>query len=536
MVLKFKKLKLQSRITLFIGTLILFVIVLTSFLFYYILSETVEEQTGKRALHVAKAVATIPEIHEAFQTEDPSVIIQPIVEKIRVETDAEFIVVGNTEGIRYAHPVRDRIGEEMVGGDNKGVLEDGKSYISKATGTLGPSLRGKVPIRDQENHIIGVVSVGFSMEDIHDVAEAYGNRVLWIAVVGLVIGIIGSMYLARSIKKLMFGLEPEEISSLYEERSAVIQSVREGIMVIDKEGCINLVNQAAYEILSLEKKQNIIGDSILKIIPNTSILEVLRTGEEQLDRQLDIKGQAVIANRLPIIVGNVVIGVVSSFRLKSEMDQLTEELSQAKRYTEALRAQAHEYNNLLYTLSGLIQLESYDEAMELIHKETAVYQEFVQFIMERIQNPWLGGILIGFYNRARELKIDFILDRESSLQKLGSHIDSNHVVSILGNLITNAFEATENNHENEKRVRLFVTDMGEEIVIEIEDSGLGVDDTLIAYIFNRGFSTKEGEKRGYGLAKVNELVEELHGSIAIEKGDLGGALFIVALPKESGEL
>lgn len=263
---------------------------------------------------------------------------------------------------------------------------------------------------------------------------------------------------------------------------------------------------------------------------------MLRTGEEQLDRQLDIKGQAVIANRLPIIVGNVVIGVVSSFRLKSEMDQLTEELSQAKRYTEALRAQAHEYNNLLYTLSGLIQLESYDEAMELIHKETAVYQEFVQFIMERIQNPWLGGILIGFYNRARELKIDFILDRESSLQKLGSHIDSNHVVSILGNLITNAFEATENNHENEKRVRLFVTDMGEEIVIEIEDSGLGVDDTLIAYIFNRGFSTKEGEKRGYGLAKVNELVEELHGSIAIEKGDLGGALFIVALPKESGEL
>lgn len=79
-----------------------------------------EEQTGKRALHVAKAVATIPEIHEAFQTEDPSVIIQPIVEKIRVETDAEFIVVGNTEGIRYAHPVRDRIGEEMVGAITKG--------------------------------------------------------------------------------------------------------------------------------------------------------------------------------------------------------------------------------------------------------------------------------------------------------------------------------------------------------------------------------------------------------------------------------
>lgn len=67
MVLKFKKLKLQPRITLTISTLILVVLMLTSYLFYYILSETVEEQIGKRALHVAKTVAAIPEIQEAFQ-------------------------------------------------------------------------------------------------------------------------------------------------------------------------------------------------------------------------------------------------------------------------------------------------------------------------------------------------------------------------------------------------------------------------------------------------------------------------------------
>ena len=62
-----KKLKLQPRITLTISTLILVVLLLTSYLFYYILSETVEEQIGKRALHVAKTVAAIPEIQEAFQ-------------------------------------------------------------------------------------------------------------------------------------------------------------------------------------------------------------------------------------------------------------------------------------------------------------------------------------------------------------------------------------------------------------------------------------------------------------------------------------
>lgn len=528
-----KKLKLQPRIALFIGSLVLLIILLTSILFYYILSKSIEDQIGKRALHVAETIALIPEVREAFFKENPSEIIQPIVEKIRVETNADFIVVGNKDGVRYAHPVKNRIGKEMVGGDNEAVLEEGKSYVSKATGTLGPSLRGKVPVRDEQGHIIGVVSVGFSINDIDEVTKTYADRVVWIAVIGLIIGVFGSIYLARSIKKMMFGLEPEEISSLYEERSAVIESVREGIMVIDKNGSIRLVNEAAYNILSLETNQNVVGEHILKVVPNSSILEVLRTGEKQLDRQLEIEGEAVIANRLPVKVGKEVIGAVSSFRLKSEMDQLTEELSQVKRYTEALRAQTHEHQNLLYTLSGLIQLESYEEALELIHKETAVQQDFVQFIMKRLQNPWLGGILIGFYNRARELKIDFILDRESSLQQLSAHIDSSHIVSILGNLITNAFESAENS--DEKKVRLFVTDVGKEIVIEVEDSGLGIEDALVAHIFNRGFSTKKGEKRGYGLAKVKELVEELQGSIAIEKGDLGGALFIVALPKERGE-
>ncbi|ARO16548.1 sensor kinase citA VC0791 [Bacillus cereus G9241] len=536
MVLKFKKLKLQPRITLTISTLILVVLMLTSYLFYYILSETVEEQIGKRALHVAKTVAAIPEIKEAFPKENPASVIQPIAERIRMDTEADFIVVGNKEGIRYAHPERDKIGEAMIGGDNKGVLLEGKSYVSKATGSLGPSLRGKVPIRNQENEIIGVVSVGFSMDDIHGAVEVYGKRVFWITIIGLLIGVIGSIYLAGSIKRMMFGMEPEEISSLYEEHSTVIQSVREGIIVIDQHGMISLVNQAAYDILSLDEQRNIIGEFILDVIPNSTILDVLQTGEEQFDRQLNIKGQAVIANRLPIKVKNKVTGVVSSLRLKSEMDQLTAELSQTKQYTEALRAQTHEYNNLLYTLSGLVQLELYEDALELIHKETAVYQDFVQFIMKRIQNPWLGGILIGFYNRARELKIEFMLDRESSLDKLSPHIESNYVVSILGNLITNAFEAIERNEEHDKKVRMFVTDIGEEIVIEVEDSGQGIHDEVITSIFYKGFSTKEGEKRGYGLAKVKELVEDLNGSIAIEKGDLGGALFIIALPKERGEL
>ena len=117
----------------------------------------------------------------------------------------------------------------MVGGDNKGVLLEGNLTFRKQLDHY-TSLRGKVPIHNQENEIIGVVSVGFSMDDIHGAVEVYGKRVFWITIIGLLIGVIGSIYLAGSIKRMMFGMEPEEISSLYEEHSTVIQSVREGLL------------------------------------------------------------------------------------------------------------------------------------------------------------------------------------------------------------------------------------------------------------------------------------------------------------------
>lgn len=384
--LKLKKLKLQHRITLFIIILIILIVSQISFLFYYVLSDTVESQLGKRALHVAKTVAAMPEVKSAFHIENPESVIQLIAERVRLETDAEFIVVGNEQGVRYSHPNPQRIGKKMVGGDNDEALVDGKAYVSKAVGTLGLSLRGKTPIRDEKGNIIGIVSVGVLMEDINQIISEYDHTIWGIALSGAVIGMIGSVYLARNIKNLMFDLEPEEIASLYEERNALIQSIREGILMIDKQGNISLLNQAAYEILLIRQEQNVIGMPVLDVIPNTSILEVLRNGEEQLDRQLKLKGRTIIENRLPVKIGNEVIGVVSSFRLKSEIDQLTEELSQVKRYTEALRAQTHEFNNILYTLSRLIQLESYEEALELVHKETAVHQDFVQFIMSRQRN------------------------------------------------------------------------------------------------------------------------------------------------------
>lgn len=531
-----RRIRLQTRLILWVTALLISVVGMMSFLFYGILVDAVEEQIGKRALSLSKTVAADPELREAFSREEPWKTIQPIAERARINSGAEFVVVGNEHGVRYSHPIPERIGKEMVGGDNGPVLLRGESFVSRAVGSLGSSLRGKTPVVDEEGRVIGIVSVGFMIEDIEKITRGYLERMLVFLFPALGLGMSGAVLLARKIKRDTLGLEPDEISALYKERNAVIQAVREGIIVVDREERVRLINQAACDMLSLPSDEAMRGLSIRKILPQSRMPEVIRTGEIHLNRVMVIRGKELIVNRYPIReASGEVTGVVASFRLKSEMDELNRQLSQVSRYAEALRAQTHEFKNILYTLSGLIQLGSYREALDLIHRETVEGQDLIRLVVKRIPDPWLGGILLGFYNRARELKVDLSIDSDSRLERFPDHLPRQYLVRILGNLITNAFEAVENQPEGQRKVKLYLGDTGGEILLEVEDSGPGVPDEWAPRIFEKGFSTKKGDTRGFGLAIVKEVAEEMGGYIALERGEWGGALFSVTLPKGSEE-
>ena len=531
-----RRIRLQTRLILWVTALLISVVGMMSFLFYGILVDAVEEQIGKRALSLSKTVAADPELREAFSREEPWKTIQPIAERARINSGAEFVVVGNEHGVRYSHPIPERIGKEMVGGDNGPVLLRGESFVSRAVGSLGSSLRGKTPVVDEEGRVIGIVSVGFMIEDIEKITRGYLERMLVFLFPALGLGMSGAVLLARKIKRDTLGLEPDEISALYKERNAVIQAVREGIIVVDREERVRLINQAACDMLSLPSDEAMRGLSIRKILPQSRMPEVIRTGEIHLNRVMVIRGKELIVNRYPIReASGEVTGVVASFRLKSEMDELNRQLSQVSRYAEALRAQTHEFKNILYTLSGLIQLGSYREALDLIHRETVEGQDLIRLVVKRIPDPWLGGILLGFYNRARELKVDLSIDSDSRLERLPDHLPRQYLVRILGNLITNAFEAVENQPEGQRKVKLYLGDTGGEILLEVEDSGPGVPDEWAPRIFEKGCSTKKGDTRGFGLAIVKEVAEEMGGYIALERGEWGGALFSVTLPKGSEE-
>lgn len=528
--------KLEAKLSILILGLIILVMSVIGFISLRTISVILEEQIGRRALRVSQAVSLIPEIRETLENGKPEdLVIQQIAERIREETGAEFIVVGDTEGRRFSHPVPQRLGKRMVGGDNQRALEKGESYVSKAVGTLGPSIRGKVPIFNEKGKIIGIVSVGYLQEDVRSRIRNYQFRIFIFILALLAAGFVLALKIAKEFKKAIFGLEPDEIASLLQERTAMLNTVREGIIAVDVKGQITMINSAAYEIVKIEHQESVIGKPVKEVFPQTKMMEVLNTGESQFDQELVIGDSEVIANRIPIFNNGVINGVISSFRKKDELDSLFRELSQLKTYSELLRAQTHEYSNKLYTISGLIQLGDYQKAIDLISSESSGYQELIHNLIQIVQDPVVAGVILGKYSRAQELKVHFEIDTNSSMKDIPNHIQREKLVTIIGNLLDNAFEAVLNLDKQECLVRLSMTDLGNDLIFEVDDSGKGIEEENYQQLFQQGYSTKKEPGSGMGLFLLDRAVKALGGNVIVNRSELGGLAFTIIIPKQIPE-
>ncbi|MBT2727945.1 sensor histidine kinase [Bacillus sp. ISL-75] len=527
--MKTRKISLQTKIFGLVLLLGLLLILLLTTFFSYMESKQIEENKGRLALEISRTVSFIPPIITAFQTSDPSKTIQPIAEKIRTETGAEFVVIGNKNGIRYSHPLKSLIGKKMTGGDNERAIKNQEYYVSKAKGSLGPSIRGKSPIFNKKGEVIGIVSVGFLLEDVHQQILKTVTKVLLVSLFAVLISLIGSILLGRNIRKDTMGLEPYEIAALYKEKNAVLHGVKEGILAIDNEGYITMMNQPAKRLLHI--KGSVRHLKVDGLFPSDYLYEVLKSGNPQVDKEMVWKDKTVIVNCTPLFEASGISGVVASFRDKTEIEQMVNTLSEVNRYSEDLRAQTHEYSNKLYVLLGLLQLGEYEQAIDMIQTETQVLQFQNSIVFNHIKDTKVQAILLGKLGKASEKKVKFEVVSDSYLEALPSHFKLSNLIVILGNLIDNAFEAVYG--LDSPTVKFFVTDIGSDIIFEIADNGKGFSDNEIPLLFDRGYSSKKGaEPRGFGLSNAEEAVLEMNGMIEVQSTPESGTVFTVYLPKE----
>lgn len=533
---KRKKLSLQSTIIVVVTTATLVSLVVSAVLIrnYVIAKEF--ENTKEKIANIANLAAESSIVKDGLLGLVEQDEVQNYAQMVVDTTNVDFVVVLDSNMIRLSHPDETVIGETFSNVKDAKKALSGKSHYSEQIGVLGDGYRYFTPVFNSSGEVIGVVCVGLTMDTINrDVSDAQWKILVGLGL-GLIVGVIGAIFLAQKIKSILFGLEPSEIATRLSEKEIIENEVSECILAISSNQEIVLVNREAIKMFAQSDVQQEIklGVHLDEVLYSVLFEQVFETEEKLKDQALYLSGIEVIASVAPIFIEGDFSGAVATFRDQSEMQNLIHELSGTEQYIDSMRAQTHEFMNKMHVILGLIELEKYSEVTSFIRQLNNDYQEEVGYITEKIKVPAIAGFLLGKINEAKEQGVEIILEEQSFLPELKTGESIHLLLQIMGNLLDNAKEAVA--HTLDKRVTLLVSyDLeGQILIIKVTDSGQGIAADIQAKMFERGFSTK-GEHRGYGLNLIQTIVTNHQGFIEVKSQQNQGTTFYIELPYEMEE-
>lgn len=527
-------LRLNVLISLLVAVMVVLSLALALWLFNAQLRETLEQAQASRVTNLAQTVAGKARVREALlanrrdaQPPAPDSALQAEIDALRQRLGVDFVVVMNAQAMRLTHPEPERVGRRFRGGDESAALA-GETYASRAQGTLGTSIRGFAPVRDAPGQVIGAVAVGVTLDSLGALLAENRQRVILGVGVLMLIGALAARWLAHYIKRVLLGLEPYQITRLVEERQAILASVHEGILAVDSEARITLANPAAHTLLAQAGLgPPPLGADVSGYLPRSGLPDVLASGRERLDQEMHINGQALLVNRMPIRHQGTVIGAVATLRDKSEVNALAEQLTGVRRYAEALRASTHEFKNKLHVMLGLAQMGDLPALRRYLGELAEHHVAPTTALVQGIGEPVLAGFLLGKQSEARERDIAFEIDAESAIPPPRDPALVHVLITVLGNLLENAFEAVADSAK--RRVMLTLSFDEALLSLHVQDTGVGVPEALRARIFEHGVSSK-GERRGLGLAVISEQLNARDGTLSIYSEPGQGTLVEVTLP------
>ncbi|HAT1570878.1 TPA: sensor histidine kinase [Kluyvera cryocrescens] len=525
--------KVSFQIKLFISLVVFFSMLFALLGSYYYIDvgkQLYQEMSGRAKIQ-AEEIAIIPSLRK--QVADKNIpAIHDFMQKLAARSDASFIVIGDNKGLHLYHSVfDDRVGKTLVGGDNAEVLQ-GKSTTTIRQGGLGISLRSKAPIFNDHGQVVGIVSVGYLTSYLDTITVSKVVNILIAAVLLLIALFIFSWFFTRSIKKQIFSLEPREIGLLVRQQKAMMESIYEGVIAIDDNLRIEVINQAARTLLGLslparELRGQLI-DGVIAPVPFFSRETMLR--QDNHDEICRFNDLTVIASRVRIMLEDSLQGWVITFRDRNEIDSLSAQLSQVKRYADNLRIMRHEQLNRMTTLSGLLHMGRYDEAIRYIQAQSEHAQELLDFISSRFSSPTLCGLLLGKAARAREKGVALRFDPGCSMKEPFTPLAESEVISIIGNLLDNAIEATQRAPLPHEPVEVLILLNERELIIEVADQGIGINAEIRERIFERGVTTKTQGDHGIGLYLIESYVTQAGGLIEVADNTPHGTIFSLFIP------
>lgn len=521
-------LRLRARIMLLVGGILLVVLAVTGVLVTRAMEQrTLATLTGT-AVMVSQMTAESEAVVSGLRGRRPAGEVQAFAERVRERFGVDYVVVMDMRRIRLSHPNPAQIGAPFVGGDEGDVFR-GLSYTSVAKGTLGESLRAFTPVLDPADGTqIGAVAVGMLMRGVDQTLVGVRKGIAAGILFGFAAGLLGAAYLAGRIKRILLGMEPAEIATRLQQRDALLQAVREGVVGVDRGLRITVVNEEAARLFGQAGVHgDLVGRGLEEVFPEARMAGVLQEGHARLDQEGAINGLPVLISAVPITVGGATTGGVATFRPLSEVSRMARQLTGVRHYADALRAQTHEFMNKMHVVLGLIRLGQYDRLKQYIAGVSGKLDDEVGFVVQRIKDPVVAGFLLARMSAAREQAIAIRLSEDSAVAADLGEALAHDVVTILGNLLENAVEAMGGSTRREVEIHL-AQEPGR-LVMVVADTGPGIPPELLHRLFEKGASTK-GEHHGYGLWQAARGAEAHGGTLAVENRPGGGAVFTALLP------
>jgi two-component system, CitB family, sensor kinase len=501
------------------------------------------------AVSVAQTVARSPVVHDAIHTADPSALIQPFAEAVRVDTGVDFVVVMAPDRTRFSHPSTEQLGKAFIG--NLGGAPQGEVYTEEYVGTLGPSIRSIVPVFDVvpadgeatvapttdqaaadepevvepvTEDVVALVSVGITLRQLDELLVDEFWDIVVAAVAVLLVGILGAWFISHRLRRQTHGLGEREITRMYEYYRAVLHAVREGLLLIDLDGRVQLVNDEARRLLRLP--DDVVGRSLSELGLPPALVEAA-SGERGPDEVYVTGEHVLVASSSTALWEGREVGAVVTLRDHTELQSLTGELDVVRGLTESLRAQTHEAANRLHTVVSLIEMGRPEQAVEFVTGELQVAQMLTDQVVGAVGEPVVAALLLGKSAEAAERGVSLTVAGELSADE--SVVSTRDLVTVLGNLVDNALDAVSGRAD--RRIVVHLEGSGTHVRLVVGDSGSGLSSEEAAHALERGWTTKAdaGDGRGVGLALVSQVARRLGGSVTIGRSPLGGAELTVVL-------